>query len=92
MGRGPGLFGQDLWKAVTTSDAFPSSEVGNQDGLRGGCMCFGATMSSQYVSAILMCASYAHEKPVEIKLVGGVIVLMLYANLTIVHVLVWDLG
>lgn len=55
-------------------------EAGN--GLRGGRIELAATISSQYVSSILMCAPYAKE-PVTLALVGGKPISQLYIDMTI---------
>lgn len=51
-------------------------------GLAGGIIELSATISSQYVSSILMCAPYA-KAPVTLKLVGGKPVSELYIDMTI---------
>lgn len=51
-------------------------------GLRGGRIELGATISSQYVSSILMCAPYADEE-VTLALVGGKPISQLYIDMTI---------
>ncbi|KAG2733052.1 hypothetical protein G9P44_004042 [Scheffersomyces stipitis] len=51
-------------------------------GLNGGRIELAATISSQYVSSILMCAPYANE-PVTLSLVGGKPISQLYINMTI---------
>lgn len=50
-------------------------------GFKGGIIELKATVSSQYVSSILMCAPYA-EKPVTLKLVGGKPISQLYIDMT----------
>ncbi|AMD18942.1 HBR041Wp [Eremothecium sinecaudum] len=50
--------------------------------LKGGRIELSATLSSQYVSSILMCAPYA-EEPVTLALVGGKPISQLYVNMTI---------
>jgi len=50
-------------------------------GLKGGRIELAATISSQYVSAILMCAPYA-EEPVTLSLVGGKPISQLYIDMT----------
>ncbi|CCG23602.1 Aro1 pentafunctional aromatic enzyme [Candida orthopsilosis Co 90-125] len=50
-------------------------------GLQGGRIELAATISSQYVSAILMCAPYADE-PVTLSLVGGKPISQLYIDMT----------
>ena len=52
------------------------------NGLRGGEIKLEATISSQYVSAILMCAPYSRE-PVTLRLVGGKPISESYINMTI---------
>jgi pentafunctional AROM polypeptide len=51
-------------------------------GLRGGDIEVAATISSQYVSSILMCAPYA-KSPVSLKLIGGKPISELYIDMTI---------
>lgn len=51
-------------------------------GLKGGRIELAATISSQYVSSILMCAPYADE-PVTLSLVGGKPISQLYIDMTI---------
>ncbi|GME85934.1 unnamed protein product [Ambrosiozyma monospora] len=51
-------------------------------GLKGGRIELSATISSQYVSSILMCAPYAKE-PVTLALVGGKPISQLYVDMTI---------
>lgn len=51
-------------------------------GLKGGRIELAATISSQYVSSILMCAPYAQE-PVTLALVGGKPISQLYVDMTI---------
>lgn len=50
--------------------------------LKGGRINLAATISSQYVSSILMCAPYADE-PVTLSLVGGKPISQLYIDMTI---------
>ncbi|KAK6465832.1 pentafunctional arom polypeptide, shikimate 5-dehydrogenase [Scheffersomyces coipomensis] len=52
------------------------------NGLKGGRIELAATISSQYVSSILMCAPYA-EKEVTLSLVGGKPISVLYIDMTI---------
>lgn len=49
---------------------------------RGGRIELAATVSSQYVSSVLMCAPYA-ENPVTLALVGGKPISQLYVDMTI---------
>lgn len=51
-------------------------------GLKGGRIELAATISSQYVSSILMCAPYA-QYPVTLALVGGKPISQLYIDMTI---------
>lgn len=51
-------------------------------GIKGGRVELAATISSQYVSSILMCAPYAQE-PVTLSLVGGKPISQLYIDMTI---------
>lgn len=51
-------------------------------GLVGGVIELSATISSQYVSSILMCAPYA-KSPITLKLVGGKPISELYIDMTI---------
>ncbi|EPY50300.1 pentafunctional aromatic polypeptide Aro1 [Schizosaccharomyces cryophilus OY26] len=56
--------------------------MSSESGLKGGVIELAATVSSQYVSSILMCAPYASE-PVTLKLVGGKPISQLYIDMTI---------
>jgi pentafunctional AROM polypeptide len=51
-------------------------------GLRGGRIELAASLSSQYVSAVLLAAPYA-QTPIELELVGGEVVSQLYIDMTI---------
>lgn len=51
-------------------------------GLDGGLIELAATVSSQYVSSLLMCAPYA-KNPVTLRLVGGKPISQLYIDMTI---------
>ncbi|GMM37433.1 pentafunctional protein [Saccharomycopsis crataegensis] len=51
-------------------------------GFQGGVIELKATVSSQYVSSILMCAPYA-ENPVTLKLVGGKPISQFYIDMTV---------
>ncbi|KAI1499466.1 EPSP synthase-domain-containing protein [Biscogniauxia marginata] len=57
-------------------------EVDAAGGLGGGVIELAATISSQYVSSLLMCAPYA-KKPVTLRLVGGKPISQLYIDMTI---------
>ena len=56
--------------------------IKSNHGLPGGVIELAATISSQYVSSILMCAPYA-QSPVTLKLVGGKPISELYVDMTI---------
>lgn len=51
-------------------------------GLRGSKIQLAATVSSQYVSSILLCAPYASE-PVTLELIGGQVISQPYIDMTI---------
>ena len=57
-------------------------EVHAAGGLVGGLIDLAATVSSQYVSSLLMCAPYA-KNPVTLRLVGGKPISQLYIDMTI---------
>lgn len=57
-------------------------DLSSKNGLKGGIIELAATVSSQYVSSILMCAPYASQ-PVTLKLVGGKPISQLYIDMTI---------
>ncbi|KAH8156788.1 hypothetical protein CIB48_g11457 [Xylaria polymorpha] len=57
-------------------------KVGAAGGLDGGVIELAATISSQYVSSLLMCAPYA-KQPVTLHLVGGKPISQLYIDMTI---------
>ncbi|KAK9721384.1 3-dehydroquinate dehydratase (3-dehydroquinase) [Basidiobolus ranarum] len=57
-------------------------EVTPIGGLKGGTIRLAASISSQYVSSILMCAPYARE-PITLELTGGVVISQLYIDMTI---------
>ncbi|KAI5962069.1 ARO1 [Candida pseudojiufengensis] len=57
-------------------------EINTDNKFKGGKIELSATISSQYVSAILMCAPYA-ENPVTLSLVGGKPISQLYIDMTI---------
>ncbi|KAI4194809.1 MAG: hypothetical protein LQ350_007552 [Teloschistes chrysophthalmus] len=50
-------------------------------GMKGGDISLAATISSQYVSSLLMCAPYA-EKDVTLRLIGGKPISQLYIDMT----------
>ena len=51
-------------------------------GLKGGLIQLAATVSSQYVSSILLCAPYATE-PVILELIGGQVISQPYIDMTV---------
>ncbi|AOA63160.1 Pentafunctional arom protein [Komagataella phaffii CBS 7435] len=57
-------------------------KIKSGNGLKGGRIELAATISSQYVSSVLMCAPYASE-PVTLSLVGGKPISLLYVDMTI---------
>lgn len=57
-------------------------QVNAAGGIDGGEIELAATISSQYVSSLLMCAPYA-KKPVTLRLVGGKPISQLYIDMTI---------
>ena len=57
-------------------------KISTNTNFKGGKIELAATISSQYVSSILMCAPYA-EKPVTLSLVGGKPISQLYVDMTI---------
>ncbi|KAI1139747.1 Pentafunctional AroM protein [Hypoxylon sp. FL0543] len=57
-------------------------QVDAAGGLDGGVIELAATISSQYVSSLLMCAPYA-KQPVTLRLVGGKPISQLYIDMTI---------
>lgn len=56
--------------------------IGAAGGFAGGDIELTASVSSQYVSSLLMCAPYAKE-PVTLRLVGGKVISQLYIDMTI---------
>lgn len=56
-------------------------KIGASGGFEGGDIELAATVSSQYVSSILMCAPYA-KKPVTLRLVGGKPISQPYIDMT----------
>ncbi|PWY98341.1 putative ARO1-Pentafunctional AROM polypeptide [Testicularia cyperi] len=60
----------------------PLAVKGTKQGFRGGKIQLSATISSQYVSSILLCAPYAAEE-VMLELVGGQVISQLYIDMTI---------
>ena len=64
------------------SDGCLPLSIGYAGGITGGEICLSAKISSQYVSAILMCAPLA-KNPVTLRLVGGTPVSQPYIDMTI---------
>ena len=60
----------------------PLAIYGSNEGLRGGRMELAASVSSQYVSSILLCAPYAAQE-VTLELVGGHVVSQPYIDMTV---------
>lgn len=60
----------------------PLAVKGTERGFKGGKIQLSATISSQYVSSILLCAPYAAED-VVLELVGGQVISQLYIDMTI---------
>ncbi|KAG7089760.1 hypothetical protein E1B28_011414 [Marasmius oreades] len=52
------------------------------DGLKGSTIQLAASVSSQYVSSILLCAPYAQE-PITLELIGGQVISQPYIDMTI---------
>ncbi|KAF9074731.1 Shikimate dehydrogenase [Rhodocollybia butyracea] len=52
------------------------------NGLKGGNIQLSASVSSQYVSSVLLCAPYAHE-PITLELVGDQVISQPYIDMTI---------
>lgn len=62
--------------------ALPLKIAATEDGFRGGRIQLAASVSSQYVSSILLCAPYAREE-VVLELTGGVVISQPYIDMTI---------
>ncbi|KAG8692537.1 3-dehydroquinate dehydratase (3-dehydroquinase), partial [Ceratobasidium sp. 394] len=52
-------------------------------GLKGGKIQLAASVSSQYVSSILLCAPYARDEDVVLELVGGQVISQPYIDMTL---------
>ncbi|CAE6445533.1 unnamed protein product [Rhizoctonia solani] len=52
-------------------------------GLKGGTIQLAASVSSQYVSSILLCAPYARDEDVVLELVGGQVISQPYIDMTL---------
>ncbi|PVF93315.1 putative ARO1-Pentafunctional AROM polypeptide [Serendipita vermifera] len=62
--------------------SLPLSIKASTSGLRGGHIKLAASISSQYVSSILLCAPYASE-PIVLELTGGQVISQPYIDMTI---------
>ena len=69
-------------QCVEKEGYFPLEICGSDGGLQGGKIELSATISSQYVSSILLTAPYC-ATPVELKLVGDKVISQLYIDMTI---------
>lgn len=65
-----------------TEGSLPLSIPATKNGFRGSKIQLTASVSSQYVSSILLCAPYAAE-PVTLELVGGQVISQPYIDMTI---------
>ncbi|GAA6053965.1 hypothetical protein NBRC10513_002836 [Rhodotorula toruloides] len=67
---------------VENQGALPLKIAATEAGFRGGKIQLAASVSSQYVSSILLCAPYAREE-VILELTGGVVISQPYIDMTI---------
>ncbi|SCV70708.1 BQ2448_3470 [Microbotryum intermedium] len=67
---------------VEAQGSLPLKVKATKQGLRGGRIQLAASVSSQYVSSILLCAPYA-SSPIELELTGGQVISQSYIDLTI---------
>lgn len=67
---------------VESEGSLPLSIPATKNGFRGSKIQLTASVSSQYVSSILLCAPYASE-PVTLELVGGQVISQPYIDMTI---------
>lgn len=67
---------------VEAAGSLPLAIQATVAGLAGGKIQLAASVSSQYVSSILLCAPYA-QTAVELELVGGVVISQPYIDLTV---------
>lgn len=67
---------------VESEGSLPLSIPATKNGFRGSKIQLTASVSSQYVSSILLCAPYAAE-PVTLELVGGQVISQPYIDMTI---------
>ncbi|KAF5391024.1 hypothetical protein D9757_003930 [Collybiopsis confluens] len=60
------------------------------NGLKGGKIQLAASVSSQYVSSVLLCAPYANE-PIALELIGGQVISQPYIDMTIAMMKTFDI-
>jgi len=65
-----------------TEGSLPLRIVANENGFAGGHIQLAASVSSQYVSSILLCAPYA-SRPVVLELTGGQVISQPYIDMTV---------
>ncbi|KAF9432179.1 3-dehydroquinate dehydratase (3-dehydroquinase) [Entomortierella beljakovae] len=70
-------------KYLETAGCYPLEVTPLTHGLAGGEIQLAASISSQYVSSILLCAPYATKEPVTLVLTGGQVISQLYIDMTI---------
>ncbi|KAI8346025.1 aromatic amino acid family biosynthesis-related protein [Mortierella sp. GBAus27b] len=70
-------------KYVESQGCLPLEVTPFSHGLTGGEIQLAASISSQYVSSILLCAPYATKEPVTLALTGGQVISQLYIDMTI---------
>ncbi|CAO1630194.1 unnamed protein product [Parajaminaea phylloscopi] len=64
-------------------DGFLPLSVNGEQGFKGGRIQLAASISSQYVSSILLCAPLAKEQDIVLELVGGKVISQPYIDMTI---------
>lgn len=64
-------------------DGFLPLAVSGEQGFKGGRIQLAASISSQYVSSILLCAPLAKEEDVILELVGGKVISQPYIDMTV---------
>ncbi|ORZ06789.1 Shikimate dehydrogenase [Lobosporangium transversale] len=70
-------------KYLETKGCLPLEVTPFSHGLAGGEIQLAASISSQYVSSILLCAPYATKEPVTLVLTGGQVISQPYIDMTI---------
>ncbi|KAF9162037.1 3-dehydroquinate dehydratase (3-dehydroquinase) [Actinomortierella ambigua] len=70
-------------KYLETAGCLPAEVTPLSYGLKGGEIQLAASISSQYVSSILLCAPYATQEPVTLVLTGGQVISQPYIDMTI---------